>query len=51
MAYNEAIANRIREQLKLFPEVFTEKKMFGGLSLLYQGKMTVAIVKEELQYA
>jgi len=48
MAYNEATANRIREQLKLFPETFTEKKMFGGLSFLFQGKMTVGIVKEDL---
>ncbi|HMC01795.1 MAG TPA: TfoX/Sxy family protein [Flavobacteriaceae bacterium] len=48
MAYNESIANRIREQLKLFPEEFTEKKMFGGLSFLYQGKMTVGIVKDDL---
>ena len=48
MAYNEATAMRIREQLKLFPETFTEKKMFGGLSFLYEGKMTVGIVKEDL---
>lgn len=48
MAYNEQIANRIREQLKLFPEDFTEKKMFGGLSFLFKGKMTVGIVKEDL---
>lgn len=48
MAYNELLANRIRLQLKMFPESFTEKKMFGGLSFLYQGKMTVGIVKNEL---
>lgn len=48
MSYNEQLANRIREQLKYFPEAFTEKKMFGGLSFLHQGKMTVGIVKEEL---
>ena len=48
MAYNEQLANRIREQLKLFPEDFTEKKMFGGLSFLYKGKMTVGIVKNDL---
>jgi len=48
MAYNEEIAIRIREQLKLFPEQFTEKKMFGGLSFLFNGKMTVGIVKDEL---
>jgi TfoX/Sxy family transcriptional regulator of competence genes len=48
MPYNETIAKRIREQLKLFPEEFTEKPMFGGLSFLYQGKMTVGILKDEL---
>ncbi len=47
MAFNEQLANRIREQLKLFPEIFSEKKMFGGLSFLHQGKMTVGIVKGE----
>lgn len=30
------------------PRRFSEKKMFGGLSFLFQGKMTVGIVKEEL---
>ncbi len=48
MAYNEILANRVRLQLKAFPETFTEKRMFGGLSFLYEGKMTVGIVKEEL---
>ncbi len=48
MPYNETIAIRIREQLKLFKEDFTEKKMFGGLTFLYQCKMTVGIVKEDL---
>ena len=48
MAYNEELAHRIRGQLQHFPETFTEKKMFGGLSFLYKGKMTVGIVKDEL---
>ena len=48
MAYNETLAMRIRESLKRFPETFTEKRMFGGLSFLYRGKMTVGIVKDEL---
>ncbi len=48
MPYSESIAKRIRVQLKMFPEEFNEKKMFGGLSFLYQGKMTVGIVKEDL---
>lgn len=48
MAYNQQLANRIREQLHFFTEDFTEKNMFGGLSFLYQGKMTVGIIKEDL---
>ncbi len=48
MAFNQQLANRIRDQLKLFPESFTEKRMFGGVTFLYQGKMTIGIVKEDL---
>lgn len=48
MAFIEQLASRIREQLKLFPETFTEKRMFGGLTFLYKGKMTIGIVKEDL---
>ncbi len=48
MAFNDQLANRIREQLKFFPEEFEEKRMFGGVSFLYQGKMTVGIIKEDL---
>lgn len=48
MAFNESLAIRIRTALRIFPEEFTEKKMFGGLSFLYKGKMTVGIVKDKL---
>lgn len=48
MAYSETLAIRIRAQLKQFPEEFTKKRMFGSLSFLYQGKMTVGIVKDDL---
>lgn len=48
MAYNENLAKRIRASVAVFPEEFTEKRMFGGLVFLYQGKMTVGIVKEDL---
>ncbi|WP_055444682.1 TfoX/Sxy family protein [Lacinutrix himadriensis] len=48
MAYNEQLASRIREQLRYYSEVFTEKKMFGGISFLYQGKMTVGVMKQDL---
>jgi TfoX/Sxy family transcriptional regulator of competence genes len=48
MAFNEQLANRIREQLKYYSEEFIEKRMFGGLSFLFKGKMTVGIIKDEL---
>lgn len=48
MAYHEQLANRIREQLLYYSEAFTEKKMFGGLSFLYKGKMTVGVMKQDL---
>lgn len=48
MAFNDQLATRIREQLKFFPEDFEEKRMFGGLTFLYKGKMTIGIVKEEM---
>nr|WP_298927312.1 TfoX/Sxy family protein [uncultured Allomuricauda sp.] len=48
MAYNEEIVSRIRHALAIFPEEFTEKKMFGGVAFLYHGKMTVGPVKNDL---
>ncbi|MCH2193941.1 TfoX/Sxy family protein [Kordia sp.] len=48
MASDERLANRIREQLTFFKETFTEKKMFGGICFLYEGKMTVGIAKNNL---
>ena len=41
MAYDEALAQRIRQQLGDEPGV-TEKKMFGGLAFLINGNMSVA---------
>ncbi|WP_420574123.1 TfoX/Sxy family protein [Kordia sp.] len=48
MAFDERLANRIREQFTFFPETFTEKKMFGGICFMFEGKMVVGIVKEDL---
>ena len=49
MAYNEEIAHRIRQQISTLKGLdFSEKKMFGGLSFLLQGKMTVGVVKDDL---
>jgi len=41
MAYDEDLANRIRELLTAEPGV-VEKKMFGGLAFLIGGNMSVA---------
>lgn len=42
MAYNEKLANRIREALIRLPKV-EEKKMFGGLAFMVDGKMCITI--------
>jgi TfoX/Sxy family transcriptional regulator of competence genes len=41
VAYDEDLANRIRELIAGEPEV-TEQKMFGGLAFLIGGNMSVA---------
>ena len=41
MAYDEDLANRIRELIGAEPDL-TEKKMFGGLAFLIGGHMAVA---------
>jgi TfoX/Sxy family transcriptional regulator of competence genes len=41
MAYDEDLANRIRELIAAEPDV-TEKKMFGGLAFLVGGNMSVS---------
>jgi TfoX/Sxy family transcriptional regulator of competence genes len=41
MAYDEDLAQRIREMLVDKPDI-TEKKMFGGLAFLIAGNMAVA---------
>jgi TfoX/Sxy family transcriptional regulator of competence genes len=41
MAYDEALAQRIRDLARGTPKL-TEKKMFGGLALLVGGNMAIA---------
>jgi len=48
MAYDESLAMRIRSIAENMDQPFVEKKMFGGLSFLYKGKMTVGIIKDQL---
>ena len=42
MAYDEALADRIRDLVDADPHL-TEKKMFGGLAFLVAGNMAVAV--------
>lgn len=47
MAFNEMLADRIRESLVDTPGV-VEKKMFGGLAFMWKDKMFVGIIKDDL---
>ncbi len=47
MPYDEGLAERIRSLIADDPRV-TEKKMFGGVAFLLDGKMFVGIVKDDL---
>ena len=47
MAYNEKLADRIREKFYSLNNV-VEKNMMGGLTFMYNNKMCVGIVKDEL---
>ena len=45
--YSEQLANRVRERLAELNNV-TEKEMMGGLTFMYNDKMCVGIIKDEL---
>jgi TfoX/Sxy family transcriptional regulator of competence genes len=47
MPYSEPLANRIRERLAELPNI-EEKEMMGGLTFMYNDKMCVGIIKDEL---
>jgi len=47
MAYNEILANRIREALQDLP-IIEEKEMMGGLTFMVNDKMCVGIIKDEM---
>lgn len=49
MAFDIDLANQVREYLAYFPDLkIKEKKMFGGLAFLVNGKMCVNITGENL---
>lgn len=47
MAYDEALAERVRRALKSEKKV-VERKMFGGMAFLLDGKMSLGILGEDL---
>lgn len=47
MAYDENLADRVRERFAELPNV-EEKEMMGGLVFMYNNKMCAGIIKDEL---
>ena len=47
MAYDEALADRVRELMIARPEL-TERKMFGGIGFMVAGNMAVGVIEEDL---
>jgi len=47
MAYDEKLADRIRERLADIP-LIEEKEMMGGLTFMVNDKMCVGIIKDEM---
>ena len=45
MAYDEALADRVRSQLDAEPGL-TERKMFGGIAWMLAGNMAVGLMKD-----
>jgi TfoX/Sxy family transcriptional regulator of competence genes len=43
MPYNETLANRVRETIYLTHKNVEEKKIFGGLAFMVNGKMCVSV--------
>ncbi len=47
MAYDEALAQRVREVLEARPDL-CERKMFGGIAFMLAGNMAVGIAGDDL---
>ncbi len=48
MAYDEFLADRIRQKFKELDVLFEDKKMMGGICFLVNDKMCAGVVKEML---
>ena len=47
MAYDEGLAERVRDVLADRPDI-VEKKMFGGLPFMLQGNMSCGVLEDDL---
>jgi len=47
MAYDEALADRIRDVLAARPDV-EEREMFGGIAFMLTGNMACGVIGEDL---
>lgn len=47
MAYDEALAARVRAALASSPEI-TEQKMFGGIGFMLRGNLCCGVLKDRL---
>ena len=47
MAYSEKLADKVRERISDIPNII-EKEMMGGLVFMYNEKMCLGIIKDEL---
>lgn len=47
MAYNQSLADKIRERLIEIPNI-TEKEMMGGIAFMLNDKMCVGVMKDEM---
>jgi TfoX/Sxy family transcriptional regulator of competence genes len=48
MAFNETLANRVREMIAPTHKNIEEKRMFGGLCFMVNGKMCVGVESERM---
>jgi len=48
MAYDEKLADRVREIISVTHKNVEEKKMFGGLCFMVNGKMCIGVEKDKL---
>ena len=47
MAYDEALASRVRESVGETPDI-SERQMFGGIAFMLSGNMAVGVSKDDL---